>query len=220
MRRTGVKEREASIQGTVIRELIARFTSDHLIGKKIKNGELRKKLMEPPWIPPQGFHVTEINLENFTMEWLSWGKINPKKVILQLHGGGYVGKMRNAYRNFAAAYCELGHGICVLTIDYRVAPEEPYPAALEDAFEAYQWLLKEGYESSQIILAGDSAGGGLALALTIYLKDTGISRFGKTWSKGPLHRTLYPAALRFPYCLQNRFGGSLCLRGICGETCT
>ena len=174
MRRTGVKEREASIQGTVIRELIARFTSDHLIGKKIKNGELRKKLVEPPWIPPQGFHVTEINLENFTMEWLSWGKINPKKVILQLHGGGYVGKMRNAYRNFAAAYCELGHGICVLTIDYRVAPEEPYPAALEDAFEAYQWLLKEGYESSQIILAGDSAGGGLALALTMYLKDNGI----------------------------------------------
>ncbi len=55
-----------------------------------------------------------------------------------------------------------------------MAPEEPYPAALEDAFEAYQWLLKEGYESSQIILAGDSAGGGLALALTMYLKDNGI----------------------------------------------
>lgn len=55
MRRTGVKEREASIQGTVIRELIARFTSDHLIGKKIKNGELRKKLMEPPGFPHRDF---------------------------------------------------------------------------------------------------------------------------------------------------------------------
>lgn len=169
--RTNGKEHEASIQGTVIRELIARFTSDHLIGKKIKNGELRKKLVEPPWIPPHGFHVTEIAMENFTMEWLEWETINPGKVLLQLHGGGYVGKMRNAYRNFAAAYCELGHGICVLTIDYRVAPEEPYPAALEDAYAAYRWLLEKGYEADQIILAGDSAGGGLALALTMYLKD-------------------------------------------------
>ena len=59
----------------------------------------------------------------------------------------------------------------MLTIDYRVAPENPYPAALEDAFEAYNWLKSMGWHSRQIIVAGDSAGGGLALALCLYLKD-------------------------------------------------
>ena len=85
---------------------------------------------------------------------------NPRtdKIILQLHGGGYIGAMRNAYRMFAGLYNEVGHGMSVLTIDYRVAPEHPYPAALEDAYVAYQWLLEQGWFSEQIILAGDSAG--------------------------------------------------------------
>ncbi len=59
----------------------------------------------------------------------------------------------------------------VLTADYRVAPEDPYPAALEDAVAAFQWLKEAGWHSRQIIVAGDSAGGGLALALCMYLKD-------------------------------------------------
>ena len=165
------QEQEASVQGTLIRELIARFTSDNLIGRKIKNGELRKKLVEPSWNVPEGFSMTEIKLETFTMEWLEPAKVNSDKVLLQLHGGGYIGAMRNAYRNFAVAYSEIGHGMRVLTIDYRVAPEEPYPAALEDAVSAYEWLLEQGYQGEQIILAGDSAGGGLAMALCMYIRD-------------------------------------------------
>lgn len=164
-------EQETSVQGTLIRELIARFTSDNLIGRKIKNGELRKKLMEPRWNVPEGFTVTELQMEKFTMEWLEPKKVNARKVLLQLHGGGYIGAMRNAYRNFAVAYSELGHGMRVLTIDYRVAPENPYPAALEDAVSAYSWLLEQGYSGNEIILSGDSAGGGLAMALCMYIKD-------------------------------------------------
>ena len=165
------KKTDASTQGTLIRELIARFASDHLIGKKIKNGELRKKLTEPAWNVPEGFTLTEIQMENFTMEWLEPDLPESGYVLLQLHGGGYVGTMRNAYRSFAALYSELGHGMPVLTIDYRVAPEDPYPAALEDAMCAWDWLLEKGYPEDKIILAGDSAGGGLALALVMYLKD-------------------------------------------------
>ena len=164
------KMSEANAQGTLIRELIARFTSDHLIGRKIKNGELRKKLVEPPWNVPNGFLLTELQMEAFTMEWLTAEHVQSERALLQLHGGGYVGTMRNAYRNFAAAYCELG-SMPVLTIDYRVAPEHPYPAALEDAICAYRFLLEKGYDGAQIVLAGDSAGGGLALALALYLKD-------------------------------------------------
>ena len=92
-------------------------------------------------------------------------------MILQLHGGGYTGAVRNAYYVFAGLYNELSHGCNVLTPDYRVAPENPYPAALEDALASYRWLLSKGYYGEQIILAGDSAGGGLAMALCMYLRD-------------------------------------------------
>lgn len=169
-------ENEASVRGKIMRDMIAHVTSDHLIGKKIKSGELRKKIgnAEPPWKCPDCFQMTVIEMEHFTMELLE-SKENPdtEKIILQLHGGGYVGAMRNAYRMFAGLYNEVSHGMSVLTIDYRVAPENPYPAALEDAYAAYCWLIEQGWFSDQIILAGDSAGGGLAMALCHYLKSLG-----------------------------------------------
>lgn len=163
---------EVSVQGRVIRDLIAHVTNDNLIGRKIKNGELRKKLVEPPWKCPDIFRHVDIAMEHFTMEYLE-PKENPdrSRVVLQLHGGGYIGKMRNAYRTFAGLYSEVGKGIPVLTIDYRVAPENPYPAALLDAVTAYLWLLNKGFLGEQIIVAGDSAGGGLAMALCMYLRD-------------------------------------------------
>lgn len=166
---------EASIAGNVMRDLIAHVTNDNLIGRKIKSGELRKKMVEPPWKCPDMFTMTTIEMEHFTMEWLEL-KENPneQKVILQLHGGGYIGAMRNAYRMFAGLYNEVSKGMSVLTIDYRVAPENPYPAALEDAVSAYQWLLGQGWFAEDIIVAGDSAGGGLAMALCHYLKDYGM----------------------------------------------
>ena len=170
-----MRENQSSIAGKVIRDMIAHVTNDNLIGRKIKSGELRKKMVEPPWKCPDIFTLTTIEMKHFTMEWLEL-KENPNtdKVILQLHGGGYIGAMRNAYRMFAGLYNEVSGGMSVLTIDYRVAPENPYPAALEDAVAAYQYLLDEGWFAEQIIVAGDSAGGGLAMALCHYLKDHNI----------------------------------------------
>lgn len=166
---------ESSIQGKVIRELIAHFTSDFAIGKKIKNGEFRKKLaqVEPKWRCPEGFSVSQIPMKHFVMEWLVPEENNVEKVILQFHGGGYIAGLRNAYRTFAVVYSELGGNICVLTPDYRVAPEDPFPAALEDALDAFDWLLEKGYREDQIILAGDSAGGGLVMALCFLLRQRG-----------------------------------------------
>lgn len=172
-------ESEASIRGRVIRDLIAHATREHLLGKKIRNGEFRKRIseVEPEWKCPECFVVEKISMEHFTMELLSQKEEenqNRDKIILQLHGGGYVAPMRNGYRTFAGLYSEVSRGMSVLTIDYRVAPENPYPAALEDAFSAYCWLLEQGYSSEQVIVAGDSAGGGLAMALCHYLKDKGM----------------------------------------------
>ena len=167
-----MRENETSIRGKVIRDLIAHVTDDHLIGKKIKNGELRKNIgtNEPLWKCPDCFVQTVIDMEMFEMELLE-SKRNSRqdKIILQLHGGGYIGGMRNAYRMFAGLYNEVSHGMSVLTVDYRVAPEDP----LVDAYAAYEWLLDQGWFSEQIILAGDSAGGGLAMALCHYLKNQG-----------------------------------------------
>ena len=168
------KEIESSIRGFISRQLIAHVTADHLLGKKIRSGELRKKLVEPKWRCPGIFTMEEVVMENFTMEFLKRKeKAREDFVILQLHGGGYIGAMRNAYRTFAGLYNEVSDGMSVLTIDYRVAPENPYPAALNDAVAAFDWLIDRGYTEEQIILAGDSAGGGLALALCMYLKDKG-----------------------------------------------
>lgn len=163
---------EVSRSGKVIRDMIAYVTNDNLIGRKIKTGELRKNLVESKWKCPNCFSMEEIKMQEFTMEYLR-RKDKPRTdyVILQLHGGGYIGAMRNAYRSFAGLYCEVSRGMDVLTPDYRVAPENPFPAALEDAAAAYQWLKEAGWHSRQIIVAGDSAGGGLALALCMYLKD-------------------------------------------------
>ena len=168
-------ESEASVKGRVIADLLSHLTNDLQIGKKIKSGELRKRMKEPPWIVPDCFNMTHIEMENFSMKLLSL-KENPNQdhVILQLHGGGYMGAVRNAYYVFAGLYNEVSKGMSVLTIDYRVAPENPYPAALEDAVSAYQWLLDQGWFAEDIIVAGDSAGGGLAMALCHYLKDHGM----------------------------------------------
>ena len=165
-------ENEASVKGRVIAELLSHLTNDLAIGKKIKSVELRKRLKEPAWKVPDCFNMTHIDMGQFTMKLLS-SKENPRgdKVILQLHGGGYTGAVRNAYYVFAGLYNEVSHGCSVLTPDYRVAPENPYPAALEDAVASYQWLMDKGYFGEQIILGGDSAGGGLAMALCMYLKD-------------------------------------------------
>jgi acetyl esterase/lipase len=167
-----MKVKDTSVKGKVIADLISHFTNDLAIGKKIKSGELRKRLKEPAWKVPDRFNMTTIERENYSMKLLA-PKDNPNRshAILQLHGGGYTGAVRNAYYVFAGLYSELGHGCLVLTPDYRVAPENPYPAALADALDAYLWLLDQGFFGEQIIIAGDSAGGGLAMALTMYLKD-------------------------------------------------
>ena len=172
------EDREAagvSARGRVLSRMISYVSNESAVGKSLKTGELRKKMREPAWNVPTPFNMTSFDLENFSMKLLS-SKENPDldHVILQLHGGGYMAPIRNAYYVFAGLYNEISHGMDVLSPDYRVAPEDPYPAALEDAIASYKWLLDRGYSPDKIILAGDSAGGGLCMALCMYLRDNGM----------------------------------------------
>ena len=136
------------------------------------NIELLKQLNDN-WTLPEDYLLEVKEVNGITMEWIQKKGINPDRAILQLHGGAYTRSLEDngiTYRRAAVQYAKLS-GAGVLTVDYRVAPEYPYPAALEDAVLAYKWLLEQGYPAEHIIIAGDSAGGGLALAVALYIKD-------------------------------------------------
>lgn len=171
---------QVSIRGRTARKVVEVANHLPVLGHMSQNGELqaRRNEHEKEWKCPEGYVNTGIETEHFPMEILKpSGQSTPPEerfVILQLHGGGYYNGFHNTYRDAAVWYSECGGGMDVLSIDYRTAPEDPYPAALEDSQEAYKWLLEQDYLPEHIILAGDSAGGGLALALTLYLKDHGL----------------------------------------------
>ena len=101
-------------------------------------------------------------------EWL--GDPQAKTVLLYLHGGGYVMGSPATHRSMVSQLCAYG---CfqALVPDYRLAPENPFPAAVEDAEAAYDFLLNKGFVPENIFLAGDSAGGGLSMALMLTLKQ-------------------------------------------------
>jgi monoterpene epsilon-lactone hydrolase len=93
-------------------------------------------------------------------------------VVIHFHSGGYVMGSSTAYRNFAARLSRVTRA-AVLVPDYRLAPEHPFPAAVDDAVATYQWCRKF-WDPSQIIISGDSAGGGLAIAALLALRDAGV----------------------------------------------
>lgn len=162
-----------SVKGRIVTDMIRFFTAQKMLGPKIQDGTLRKNLVEAPWHCPEEYINLPIPMRQFEMELLTPKAEDCGEVILQLHGGGYIAKIRNAYRDFAVRYSQIKE-FRVLSVDYRVAPEHPYPAAFQDALEAYRWLLYSGFTGDRIILAGDSAGGGLVLALAMYLRDQGM----------------------------------------------
>ena len=110
---------------------------------------------------------------DFRMEKLSRTDIDSEWAVLHFHGGGYLSPFSNHYRTMAGLYCEVAGGADVVSVDYRVAPEFTYPAAVDDAYSSFRWLQEQGFPADRIILGGDSAGGGLAMALCYRLKKLG-----------------------------------------------
>lgn len=94
--------------------------------------------------------------------------------MLFLHGGGYISGAAANYRHFTWRIATAARAQ-VIAVDYRLAPENPFPAALEDAFSSYCWLLAGGADAQRIAILGDSAGGGLGFALLLKLRDEGVA---------------------------------------------
>jgi len=121
---------------------------------------------------PDGTTLNRIGVDGVPVEWVNPPQVSSKSVILYLHGGGWILGWYNSYRSLVARI-GLAAKSRVLAVDYRLAPENPYPAALEDSLAVYRWLLRDGIESKQIVIAGDSAGGNLTLTTLMALRDAG-----------------------------------------------
>ncbi len=93
--------------------------------------------------------------------------------MLYLHGGGYFSGSPSTHRRLVADLAGAA-GIPAVVVDYRLMPEHPYPAALGDAWSAYWWLLAQGFEARRIVVAGESAGAGLAVALLLLVRETNL----------------------------------------------
>lgn len=105
-------------------------------------------------------------------EWLDVPGSEPQRVLLYLHGGAFMLRFPKTHAGLAGGWCKA-LGARALMVRYRLAPEHPYPAAPDDCHAAYRWLLAQGYDASQIVLAGDSAGANLALATLHRIKAAG-----------------------------------------------
>lgn len=122
---------------------------------------------------PKEISIEEQTIEGMKSEWLIPNGADSGKVILYVHGGGYVAGSCSDHRGFVSKFAK-NTGVTNLIYEYRLAPENPFPAALEDSVKIYEWLLSSGFKPENIIISGESAGGGLCLALLLALKERNI----------------------------------------------
>lgn len=116
--------------------------------------------------------ASEVDANGVPADWVSAGGGESDRVILYLHGGAYVIGSRNTHRGLAGRIARAS-GARVLLPEYRLAPEHPFPAAVDDAVSCWRWLLEQGHKAERMAIAGDSAGGGLAMATLLALKAAG-----------------------------------------------
>ncbi len=138
--------------------------TDHLRARKFFSKITAKLKM------PKNVSLEKIKLYDIDAAWLTPSTWDKQTVLLYLHGGGYAVGSIETHKTLAAKI-GLEANAKVLIIDYRLAPENKYPAAVEDAVQAYQWIIAQGFKANQIFIAGDSAGGGLTAATILHLRD-------------------------------------------------
>jgi epsilon-lactone hydrolase len=136
--------------------------------------DVRRAGMDALALPPaDDVTASPVEVDGMAAEWVVAAGADAGTVVLYLHGGGYVMGSLATHRKLAGDVSRAA-GARVLLLDYRLAPEAPYPAAVDDAVAAYRWLLAGGVEPKAIAVAGDSAGGGLTVATLLALRDRGL----------------------------------------------
>jgi acetyl esterase/lipase len=123
--------------------------------------------------PPTGVTWTVVDAGGVPAIWAEPEGGAPDAALQYVHGGGYVIGSAEGYRNLTG-HLAKAIGCRVLNVDYRLAPEHPHPAPVDDSVAAYRWLLDQGFAPSRLAISGDSAGGGLTLATLLKLRDDGL----------------------------------------------
>jgi monoterpene epsilon-lactone hydrolase len=157
----------ASEQLATVHELLRGFDLDDLTITERR--EAMESVAAPP---PPGTTVEPVDAGGVPAEWVIAAGVDSDRVLLYLHGGAYQAGSPALLRRMIALIAAAAQ-VRVLSVGYRQAPEDPFPAAVDDALAAYRFLLNSGTDSAAIAIAGDSAGGGLALATLVALRDAG-----------------------------------------------
>lgn len=153
-----------------------------LVRERGKRGELplaeRRVVMDKNtevFPAPSNVRMEPINLGGLKAEWMipQGRSLSSSPVLLYFHGGGYVIGSPLSHRHVTGKLA-LSSDACVLSVDYALAPEQPFPAAVTDGVKAYRWLLDRGHAADAIAFGGDSAGGGLVMATLIAARDEGL----------------------------------------------
>ena len=133
---------------------------------------------------PADVLVEPVDANGVSAEWTLTPEAEASRVILFLHGGGYVSGSLDSHRHMVAQAGREAR-VRTLALGYRLAPEHPFPAALNDAIAGYRFLLSRGFDPKRIAVAGESAGGGLAIAMLVSLRDGGVSMPACIWCSSP-----------------------------------
>ncbi len=119
---------------------------------------------------PKGVKFEKTECDGVPAEWAIPDNLHNQGVVLFLHGGAYVAGSIATHRALVGRIAKASKTKC-LSIEYGLAPERPFPQGIDDAIKAYNWLMKKGFDHKKIVISGDSAGGGLAIATLVKLRD-------------------------------------------------
>lgn len=139
-------------------------------GQKITIAMRRAGMEKTAFAVAEDIKIEKLTVAGRDAEWITAPGIKDGYAILYLHGGGYVMGSIITHRSLAGEISRSAKA-AVLLVDYRLAPENPFPAAVEDGVACYKWLLAQGYAPGKTAIAGDSAGGGLTAATLVALRD-------------------------------------------------
>jgi acetyl esterase/lipase len=133
---------------------------------------------------PSDVRVEPVEFGGVRAEWTSTPNADPQRALLFFHGGGYISGSLDSHRHMIA---QAGReaGARTLAVAYRLAPEHPYPAALDDAVAAYHYLLASGLQPASVAVSGESAGGGLVLAMLMHVRAAGVALPACVWCSSP-----------------------------------
>jgi acetyl esterase/lipase len=142
-------------------------------GVEIPLEQMRKNMEKVAFKAADDIQAENVTVAGRAAEWVRAPGSQTGRAILYLHGGGYVMGSANTHRSMVGEISRAAQAVALL-VDYRLAPEFPFPAAVEDGVAAYKWLLDQGFAPKNLAIAGDSAGGGLAVATLVSARDQGL----------------------------------------------